>query len=453
MDKEDQRHWKDDHVIVQLENLLNEYGNTPACVLVKGGQLFSKDLISRYAEILVNGISWSILGWNRKSACSKFHWHALPETLYFDCHNMEVTVLSKNTTFQTIDMKTDTVLAQQTCPDIPDSYIRMVALTEFIVLLLDGPEAQVRIVKRSDGSHERSSLLCKFDDICGAIFKDNSFVYVQGTDALYQIHSLTIANNAENIHALKIPGLYHELIRPISINDGRDLVYVTAPERRHVHYQRVPVPDELYHIQRAIELPKTPHPILERMFQAKETKADLTFVVEDLEIPVHSAVLASCESKYFDKLMNSEMREGDNNGKRQRTCTRIVIHEIKHDIFNSLLEFIYLEKVPSGDTPLFPTLWDLLIACDRFDIRDLETRVIQIIVDRIRLGNVADKLQLLRVSFRAHETVRSARIILAHVLSSIAQYPEKFRELPVDRWEELQQENAAILPFIISRII
>lgn len=136
--------------------------------------------------------------------------------------------------------------------------------------------------------------------------------------------------------------------------------------------------------------------------------ADVVFVVDDIEIPAHSAVLY-VRCPYFRKLLE---RVGH---WPKGTKHRIAITGIGVDVFLALLRFLYC-----GVTELQPAdLLPLLAACYEFELFALAEIVESAIADTLSVDSICDVLRQAVVLQNTVLLDATARFVRAHISSLV----------------------------------
>ena len=99
----------------------------------------------------------------------------------------------------------------------------------------------------------------------------------------------------------------------------------------------------------------------------KETISDVHFIVQNLKIAAHKAVLAA-RSPVFAAMFQNEMQENSSN--------EVVVTDMEPDALKQMLQFIYTGRCQIG-------AWteDLFFAADKYDIKDLK----EICEDELRM--------------------------------------------------------------------
>jgi speckle-type POZ protein len=88
------------------------------------------------------------------------------------------------------------------------------------------------------------------------------------------------------------------------------------------------------------------------------TTSDVHFIVQNLKIPAHKAIL-SARSPVFAAMFQNEMQENSSN--------EVIVTDVEPDAFKEMLQFIYTGRCQIG-------AWteDLFFAADKYDIKDLK---------------------------------------------------------------------------------
>ena len=104
----------------------------------------------------------------------------------------------------------------------------------------------------------------------------------------------------------------------------------------------------------------------------KETISDVHFIVQNLKIAAHKAVLAA-RSPVFAAMFQNEMQENSSN--------EVVVTDMEPDALKQMLQFIYTGRCQIG-------AWteDLFFAADKYDIKDLK----EICEDELRMKLCVD---------------------------------------------------------------
>ncbi|XP_044593883.1 speckle-type POZ protein-like [Cotesia glomerata] len=117
-----------------------------------------------------------------------------------------------------------------------------------------------------------------------------------------------------------------------------------------------------------------------RLFESKEG-CDVVIKVKDETFEAHKTILMA-RSEMFFKLFTVEMKESKEEF--------ITLSDIEPEIFNSLLEFIYIDEVSDLDV----VVEDLLEAADRFLIESLKSMCVESLIKLIKIDNAVRFLSL-----------------------------------------------------------
>lgn len=119
-----------------------------------------------------------------------------------------------------------------------------------------------------------------------------------------------------------------------------------------------------------------------------ESGADVTFVVEGEEMKVHKIILVA-RSEYFDKLLTSPMKEGQEG--------RVVINHIKPAIFRIMLHFVYTDSLPEeleGQNFTVEVAQHLLVVADEYQLIRLRRICERRLCETVDVDSVATTLTL-----------------------------------------------------------
>ncbi|XP_065205268.1 speckle-type POZ protein B-like [Planococcus citri] len=109
--------------------------------------------------------------------------------------------------------------------------------------------------------------------------------------------------------------------------------------------------------------------------------SDFTLSVRGKDYPVHKVILAA-RSNYFAKMFESGMKENEVN--------RVEITDVKEDVMNEILKFIYAGKCANVDK----LADDLLAAANKYDIDQLKKICLKTISKSISVDNAPNLLVL-----------------------------------------------------------
>eukprot|EP00164_Ancoracysta_twista_P002019 GFYU01002662.1.p1 GENE.GFYU01002662.1~~GFYU01002662.1.p1 ORF type:complete len:364 (+),score=37.02 GFYU01002662.1:159-1250(+) len=150
--------------------------------------------------------------------------------------------------------------------------------------------------------------------------------------------------------------------------------------------------------------------------------SDLEFMVEGKKIHAHRVILTA-RSECFRAMLTSGMKES-----RER---QVFIDNIAHDVFWSVLEFIYTEECAiSPDKAM-----DILEAADRFQLDSLKEMCEDVMAKCIDMDNVADMIQ----EADRHMAHRLKRECLDYVITNAPMFVESegFKHIEVDLLREV----------------
>uniref|UniRef100_A0A0E0EJC0 BTB domain-containing protein n=1 Tax=Oryza meridionalis TaxID=40149 RepID=A0A0E0EJC0_9ORYZ len=150
-----------------------------------------------------------------------------------------------------------------------------------------------------------------------------------------------------------------------------------------------------------------PSDMLAQLGNVYDTKegADVTFSVDGELFAAHRVILAM-RSPVFRAAVYGEMKESGRGG------GPIAIDDMRPDVFDALLRYIYTDALPASttddDDDMEATWSDLLVAADRYGVERLKLICERALRGRLDAGNVADMLAL---ADRQHcETLKDACI-------------------------------------------
>lgn len=108
---------------------------------------------------------------------------------------------------------------------------------------------------------------------------------------------------------------------------------------------------------------------------------DITFKVEQQEIPAHKGVL-SAGCRFFENMFTSGMEESSNKV--------IDVPDIKFDVFEAILQYVYCSTVKVNEE----ISWDLFEAADKYLLLDLRKICEEFLMNDIKADNVVQVINL-----------------------------------------------------------
>ena len=153
----------------------------------------------------------------------------------------------------------------------------------------------------------------------------------------------------------------------------------------------------------------------------KETISDVHFIVQNLKIPAHKAVLAA-RSPVFAAMFQSEMQENSSN--------EVVVTDMEPDALKQMLQFIYTGRCQIG-------AWteDLFFAADKYDIKDLK----EICEDELRMKLCVDNA----IRFLILSDLHRATKLKASCVSFINQNAVEVMNKPA--WDDLMKTHPLLI--------
>ena len=121
---------------------------------------------------------------------------------------------------------------------------------------------------------------------------------------------------------------------------------------------------------------------MEKMFISMP-HSDLVFIVDGKELPAHKAILSSRSSVFEAMFDHPDLKENQLN--------RVDIEDVKPEVFQALLRFIYTDRVDLKDVE---TSKDLLIAANRYLLQLLKFRCEKVLIQRLTTANCSEMLLL-----------------------------------------------------------
>lgn len=159
--------------------------------------------------------------------------------------------------------------------------------------------------------------------------------------------------------------------------------------------------------------------------------SDVTLVVNQKEFNVHRAILAA-HSDYFKAMFTSNFKESAE--------SRIFINEVKVDIFQKLLEFIYSQKLP---TDLENSALDLFVVADKYGLGSLADICRRYLQKNVCFKNCVDLLMM--ADQYALEELRDKVIrFMVKNIESVIQ---------LETWKNLKIVNPTMTTTILEQIL
>ena len=139
-----------------------------------------------------------------------------------------------------------------------------------------------------------------------------------------------------------------------------------------------------------------------RLWESGEN-ADVTFIVQDVEIKAHKTVLIA-RSSYFRTMFSTNMNESSSG--------KINVPDADPSAFRSMLEFLYGGSSPKD---LGIVAMDLFAIADKYDMRELAELCEAYILDNINADNVIDALLLAEQHGRKNLMARAKIVLKANL--------------------------------------
>ena len=153
----------------------------------------------------------------------------------------------------------------------------------------------------------------------------------------------------------------------------------------------------------------------------KETISDVHFIVQNLKIAAHKAVLAA-RSPVFAAMFQNEMQENSSN--------EVVVTDMEPDALKQMLQFIYTGRCQIG-------AWteDLFFAADKYDIKDLK----EICEDELRMKLCVNNA----IRFLILSDLHRATKLKASCVSFINQNAVEVMNKPA--WDDLMKTHPLLI--------
>ena len=153
----------------------------------------------------------------------------------------------------------------------------------------------------------------------------------------------------------------------------------------------------------------------------KETISDVHFIVQNLKIAAHKAVLAA-RSPVFAAMFQNEMQENSSN--------EVVVTDMEPDALKQMLQFIYTGRCQIG-------AWteDLFFAADKYDIKDLK----EICEDELRMKLCVDNA----IRFLILSDLHRATKLKKKSISFINQNAVEVMKKPA--WDDLMKTHPLLI--------
>jgi speckle-type POZ protein len=163
--------------------------------------------------------------------------------------------------------------------------------------------------------------------------------------------------------------------------------------------------------------------ILTELYHEASETADVVFNIGGMEYHAHKNILSRRAKTLFElsKDYNDDDRE-----------VAIPISDMKGEIFQKLLEFVYTVKTPEVEDDGLNTAIEILLAANRFDCTQLKLYIESVIVDNFLTPTIAAKMLILGDSY-------SCALLKEAAMNLYASDPIAVRES--EGWTEIIESN------------
>ena len=162
--------------------------------------------------------------------------------------------------------------------------------------------------------------------------------------------------------------------------------------------------------------------ILTELYHEASETADVVFNIGGMEYHAHKSILSRRAKTLF------ELSKDYNNDDDREVV--IPISDMRGEIFQKLLEFIYTVKTP--EVKDVTTAIDILLAANRFDCTELKLYAESVIVDKFLTPTIAAKMLILGDSY-------SCALLKEAAMNLYASNPSAAKES--EGWSDLKESN------------